>query len=136
MAESSINSTAITVENVAEVIGVIVCQILLMAIFIMQLDKREVLKIGSYRSMIMLLEYAKQDINWWIADGKDSGHSVKPLHYDVEMLTDARQHGYGAVLNGILINGKWKSLELTKFGDTINCLEPPCRCAIRIDDLI
>ena len=128
LAAKLLNSTRVTIEDVAQVVGMIVS---VLPAFLfgklhyrgLELDKILGLKTGSYKSIIKLSDYAIDDLNWWISNTDKSGCPIKPLHFEVELFTDASRIGYGAVLNGTSINGKWNPCEVASYSDNINALE-------------
>jgi len=128
LANELLNAEYVSIERLAQVIGTIVAYLPAFPFGKLhyrglEKDKIQGLENGSYKSKIKLSNYARDDLNWWLANANKSGFPIQRATYSVELFTDASQRGYGAALGEKIIGSRWTPSELDNFGSNINCLE-------------
>ena len=121
-------SDRVVIERLAQVIGFIIS---CMRAFQygrlhyrgLELDKVNGLKRGSYKSKVILSDYAREDLRWWYSNAAKPGAPIRYDDYQFEIFTDASLQGYGVHWNGVSIGQQWSSDDMLSYGDNINCLE-------------
>lgn len=66
---------------------------------------------NNYEAKISPSNVILQDLLWWRSNILTVNNSMRVLSYSKEIFTDASRTGWGAVCNGIKVNGRWKAAE-------------------------
>lgn len=70
-------------------------------------------KHGTFDVKVKLPHNILSDLNWWSQNIYKVNNPIKPQHYALEIYTDASRTGWGAVSNGVRVNGAWKESEIS-----------------------